>query len=196
MSETFGDFIEERNGKEFLMINFSPNSIPLKQRWRNNGLSADFLADYWSTFFPTTSDNESAINQQAEVKNAVGYIANELLENAMKFSHGPAQYPVSIGLHLHHNELRFYVTNSVDPDTVENFKQFIHQLLTEDPDELYLQQLEANADDETLVQGGSHLGFLTMINDYGATLAWKFDKVVAEDTTNIMTVTTMVKLVV
>ena len=53
MTQTFGKFIERQEEYgEYLKIGFSPTSIPLQQRWRNNGLSADFLADYLSTFFP------------------------------------------------------------------------------------------------------------------------------------------------
>ena len=190
MSYTFGDFIEEGTGIEFLKLNFSPFSISLKQRWHNNGLSADFLADYWSTFFHTEEKN-SIVSKSEEVKNAVGYIANELLENAMKFSYAPAGQPVSIGLHLDENRMRFYVTNSINPQTVTEFQQFIQRLLTEDPDDLYIAQLEKNAeaDDE---DEGSHLGFLTMLNDYDAILAWKFEKI--QYNPDITILTTMVKL--
>jgi hypothetical protein len=46
-----GNFIENLPpSQEYLILSFSPSSIPLKQRWRNNCLSADFLADYLSTF--------------------------------------------------------------------------------------------------------------------------------------------------
>ena len=54
--EIYGDFQEDIPGSDqFLVISFSPSSIPLKQRWRNNGLSADFVADYLTTFFPASS---------------------------------------------------------------------------------------------------------------------------------------------
>ena len=86
MIQIFGDFIEQPPSQEYLIIGFSPSSIPLKQRWRNNGLSADFLADYLTTFFPGNEDDPSTIERQAEIKSAVSYIANELLENAMKFN--------------------------------------------------------------------------------------------------------------
>lgn len=188
MSELFGDFTNERNDQEYLIIGFSPTSIPLKQRWRNSGLSADFLADYLSTFFP--SEEGDSIDRQAEIKDAVSYIANELLENAMKFSHTESDYPVSIGLHLQHDLVRFYVTNSVDPTTVPGFKGFIQELLGEDPYELYIRQLERNAEDDT--EGHSGLGFLTMMNDYDAKLAWKFETV-KEEPKNV-NVTTMVQL--
>ena len=53
MEQKLGNFIDpqEKQG-EYLKIGFHPTSIPLQQRWRNNGLSADFLAGYMSTFFP------------------------------------------------------------------------------------------------------------------------------------------------
>ena len=81
MTQIFGDFKEMENSRhEYLKISFSPTSRPLQQRWRNNGLSADFLADYLSTFFP--GEDSSSQERQAEIKDAVNFIANELLENA------------------------------------------------------------------------------------------------------------------
>ncbi len=87
MIEIFGDFSESKlNNEEFLIIGFSPTSIPIKQRWRNNGLSADFVADYLTTFFPVSDEDPSTRERQVEIKGAVSYIANELLENAMKYN--------------------------------------------------------------------------------------------------------------
>lgn len=189
MRQTFGDFRERDDNTEFLAINFSPSSIPLRHRWRNNGLSADFLGDYWANFFPT--EDESSMNRQAEIKDAVTYIANELLENAMKFNYEPSQCTISIALYLYENELRFYVSNGIDPSTVESFQRFIQELLTEDTDELYMRQLEQSAEDDS---EGSHLGFLTMINDYHASLAWKFESVDPDE--QIVVLTSMVQLTV
>jgi hypothetical protein len=187
MAQVFGTFIERDNNLEFLVINFSPGSVSLQQRWRNNGLSADFLGDYWATFFPT--DGTTTSNKQDEVKSAVSYIANELLENAMKFSHEGGHYPISIGLHLYENELRFYVSNCVTLQQTEQFQAFIQELLHSDPDELYMDRLEHSAEHES---SSSHLGFLTMINDYRANLAWKFEPHPQDMT--VMIVTTMVQL--
>lgn len=188
MVRIFGDFIEQgMQDQEYLKLGFSPSSLPLQQRWRNNGLSADFLADYLTTFFP--GDDDAAQDRQAEIKSAVSYIANELLENAMKFSYGPAQQAVSITINLDEENVRFYTSNSVNPDTVEQFQYFVEALLAGDPQELYVERLEANAEGEG---GGSGLGFLTMINDYNASLAWKFS--VAEDDPSVVIVTAMVQL--
>lgn len=187
MLQIFGDFIQPGNlNEEYMKIGFSPTSIPLQQRWRNNGLSADFLADYLTTFFP--SDDGQAQDRQAEIKSAVSYIANELLENAMKFSYAPAQHAVSITMNLDQESVRIYTTNCIAPDSVKSFQRFVQELLAGDPQELYMERLEANAEGD----GGSGLGFLTMINDYNAKLAWQF--ISTDENPDVVLVTAMVQL--
>ncbi|WP_353571739.1 DUF6272 family protein [Candidatus Albibeggiatoa sp. nov. BB20] len=188
MAQTFGDYVDEQpTNVEHLIIGFSPTSIPLKQRWRNNGLSADFLADYLQTFFV---GEDKQIGARAEIKSAVGYIANELLENAMKFSDDSVDYATSIAFHLHKDCLTFYVRNSIPKHNVSHFHHFIEELLTQDLADLYIKQLEKNA---TLDSAHSGLGFITMIQDYDALLGWKFD-CLTKDEQEINTVTTRVKL--
>lgn len=189
MTRIFGTYIEKQEESgEYLKIGFSPTSIPIQQRWRNNGLSADFLADYFSTFFP--GEEGDSAERQAEVKDAVNYIANELLENAMKFSHAPSKHAVNLDLYLEVDAISFYVTNSVDPQAIEAFQHFIQRLLSEDINDLYMEQLTRNAEEDT--QHESRLGYLTMLQDYGIMLAWKFERL-AQDS-DVMTVTTMVQL--
>ena len=189
MTKIFGDFRELNEGfGEYLKIGFLPNSISLQQRWRNDGLSADFLAGYVSTFFPL--EDGVTPERQDEIKDAVSYIANEVIENAMKYSYSISQHTVSIEMFLEADSINLYTVNSIDPARIETFQTFIQRLLTEDPDELYMEQLESNADDEN--DGASGLGFLTMINDYGTTLAWRFVEGTEGDKET--TVTTMVRL--
>jgi hypothetical protein len=191
VTKIFGDFIEMKDSRqEYLKIDFSPTSIPLQQRWRNKDLSADFIAHYLSTFF--SGEDGSSLNKQAEIKNSINYMANELLENALKFSYAPSQYAISIEMYLEEDKITFYATNSVDPKTIEDFQTFIQRLLTENTQELYMEQLTRNAEDDA--DDGSGLGFLTMINDYGVKLAWKFEPL--EPNSNVMTVTTMAQWMV
>jgi hypothetical protein len=137
MIRTFGHFIARKDGQgEYLKIVFSPTLLPIQQRWRNNGLSADFLADYLTTFFP--GDDRAVAECHAEIKSAVSYVANELLENAMKFSYAPSQHAISIAMYLEAEAVSLYVTNSVDPHAVAAFQQTITRLLTEDVDTLYM----------------------------------------------------------
>lgn len=188
MVQIFGDYVDEQpTNVEHLIIGFSPTSIPLKQRWRNNGLSADFLADYLQTFF-VGEDEHIAV--RAEIKSAVSYIANELLENAMKFSDESVDYATSIAFHLHKDCLTFYVRNSIPKHNVDKFHQFIEDLLTQDLADLYITQLEKNAMQDSAHSG---LGFITMIQDYGALLGWKFERLM-KGAQEINTVTTRVKL--
>ena len=188
MTQIFGDFIEDRNEQEYLIIGFSPTSLPLQHRWRNSGLSADFLGDYVSTFFP--AEDTASADRQAEIKDGISYVANELLENAMKFTYEAAKHSISIALYLRHDEVRFYVANTLDPETISDFQCFIKKLLSEDPYELYIDQLEKNIENEN--EGNSGLGLLTMINDYQADLAWKFGP--SERMPENLMVTTMVRL--
>lgn len=190
MNQIFGDFIEPTPSQEYLIIGFSPSSIPLKQRWRNNGLSADFLADYLTTFFPGTQEDAPALTRQAEVKSAVSYIANELLENAMKFNDENSHYPIDIKLQLEQDGLIFSVANSIPPSAVDNFQGYIQKLLVCDPSEMYIEQLEKNAADDNCTASG--LGLLTMLNDYSAKMGWKFETV--QEHPEIIAVTTMVQL--
>lgn len=193
MIQLLGEFNDEPiSSDEYLMLGFSPSSISLKQRWRNNGLSADFLADYLTTFFPTNDSDPSTIDKQAEIQSAVSYIANELLENAMKFNDENSKHPVTIQLQLHSNRIVFGVTNSISPQAAENFQAYIQQLIHSNPEELYIKRLEYNAQDEEGTSSG--LGLLTMINDYMAKLGWKFETIKKDK--EIIVVTTMVQLIV
>jgi hypothetical protein len=191
MIRTFGHFMARKDEQgEHLKIVFSPTSLPIQQRWRNNGLSADFLADYLSTFFP--GDDRAVAECHAELKSAVSYVANELLENAMKFSYAPSQHAISITMYLEAEAVSLYVTNSVDPHAVAAFQQTIARLLTEEVDTLYLAQLTHNAMSDNAA--GSGLGYLTMLHDYGVALAWEFGPSLQDP--DVVTVTTMARLAV
>ena len=191
MTHIFGDFIDDLPpSREYLIVGFSPSSVPLKQRWRNNGLSADFLADYFTTFFPSSQSDRTENDRQAEIKSAVSYIANELLENAMKFNDETSQYPISIHLQLHNDKLVFLTTNSISAEAAEKFQVFIQELMNSDPSELYIHQLEKSAEEESNTTSG--LGLLTMINDYLAEISWKFETL--QKDSKVITVTTMVQL--
>lgn len=191
MTQIFGDYREGLpSSPEFLIIGFSPSSIPLRQRWRNNGLSADFMADYLMTFFPDDKCDARSTHHQAEVKSSVSYVANELLENAMKFNDERANIPIGIELQLYDSHLVFITTNTIALDRLTPFQDYLERLTSCDPEELYLEQLEKNALDET--SGSSGLGFLTMMNDYAAKLGWKLEADGSH--AEFVTVSTMVQL--
>ncbi|MEB3280242.1 MAG: ATP-binding protein [Lyngbya sp.] len=190
MTQIFGNFVEisDPENQEFLAIGFSPGSIPLQQRWRNNGLSANFMADYVTTFFPKSEDDPDTQHRQAEIQSAVSFIANELLENAMKFSNNRCHYPIQIKINLNSERLIFSVINSIDPEKIPSFQEYIQTLLNSDPQEMYINQIEQNLEDGK----SSRLGYLTMINDYQADLGWKFETVKMDS--EVFIITTVVQL--
>jgi hypothetical protein len=189
MVQIFGEFQNESvKSREFLMLGFSPGSTPLQQRWRNNGLSADFLADYLTTFFPTDDYEPSTSKREAKLKGAVSYIANELLENAMKFNDDTCDYQVTLKFHLYNDHLVLRVTNHINKKIMYRFQQFIKELLNSDPGELYIRQIKRSKEDESI----SGLGLLTMINDYDAKLGWQFETI--EHNPEVIVVTTMAQL--
>lgn len=191
MSEVVGEFRAPCGSPEIesLSLRFLPGSAPIKQRWRNNGLSADFLADYVSTFFPRLEADPSSGDRRAEIAGAVAFIANELLENAMKYSLDSGTSPITITLQLDHERIDIWECNTTSLAQGKIFRDFIERLTNADPEAFYLEQLERNA------QGPhSGLGFLTMFNDYAARLAWKFEPGVENTASATMAVTTHVHL--
>ena len=192
MSQIFGNFVEisSTDNQEFLALGFSPGSIPLQHRWRNNGLSANFMADYVTTFFPKSEDDPTTQHRQAEIQSAVSFIANELLENAMKFSDHHCVYPIQIKINLSREWLSFLVINSIDPRTIPSFQDYIQTLLNSDPQEMYINQIEQNLENGQ----SSRLGYLTMINDYQAHLGWKFETVKLDS--EMFIVSTVVQLAI
>lgn len=178
-TQIFGNFTDEiPDSREYLTISFSPDSSPRKQRWRNYGLSADFLGDYFAAFFPGDTAPDSKINQRDTVKAAVSFIANELLENAVKYNDDLAQCPISISLHLYEQQIIFHIVNYTSEATALQYQQFIQELITANLEDYYMQQLERAATGENR----SGMGILTMMNDYSAHFGWKFQTLEQQST--------------
>lgn len=185
MVQIFGECNNDPlKSQEYLRLRFSPSSAPLQLRWRNNGLSADFLADYLITFFPSDENDPQSCEKEAELKGAVSYIANELLENAMKFNGSTSNIPIKLELMLYSDHLILCVSNHLPSENIAGFQSFIHELLNTEPQDLYVRQIERADQDDNMTTSG--LGLLTMIDDYNAKLGWKFESILQEKADNII----------
>ena len=130
-ARTYGDFTESVPIViEGLTIVFSPTSVSLKERWKNNSLSADFMADYFATFYALHGSDEEG--RLAYVKGAVSFVANELIENAMKFTDVEG-IPISIRLTMHQGELVFFASNGASIAGSQNYEAAVKRLLNADP---------------------------------------------------------------
>lgn len=195
--QVFGNFIQQfPPTQDSLELNFTPTSLPLKKRWRNNRLSAHFIADYFTTFLPLDDGKKEHQKRIKESQSAISYIANELLENAIKYNDEKVHSQIKFGVHfLEANTLTavVFASNSISEENQNKLKNFISILSSQDPEMLYIQQLENNTlqdkDEEC-----SGLGLLTMINDYNARLGWKFDVLTNIYSDSFYQVTTMVQI--
>lgn len=195
--QIFGEFIEHfPPEQDSLELTFTPTSIPLKKRWRNNRLSAHFIADYFTTFLPLDDHLEAEQIRIKESKEIVTYVANELLENAMKYNDAKSHSQVKFGVHFVDKDdlvAVVFATNSISQEHSEKLKCFIETLFSSDPEMLYIEQIEENALNDKDCSG---LGFLTMVNDYEAKLGWKFETIDNPNSDKILIVTTMVQIVI
>lgn len=176
-----------RSGRcEYLTLSFSPLSAPLRSRWRNHGLSADFLGDYVTTFLLSKGDMAAGESRQNEIRHAVTYIANELLDNAMKYHQRDVDIPIGIRVELNSDGITVSASNGIGLGQAQRYKEFVKHLLEGDAGDLLLRQQEESARCSQLT--ASRAGLLTMIADYGAKLGWRFERHPAHART--MTVTT------
>jgi hypothetical protein len=195
MSQILGEFIENFSEEnDSLELSFTPSSRPIKQRWRNNRLSAIFVAEYFSSFLPIDDEDPHREKRIKESKTAVSYVGNELLENALKFNDDQSNYKVKFGIYFLENPSQVIAVlctkNSINSQGVEKFQAFIEKLLASDTHKLYIEQIEKTAEEEHSEASG--LGFLTMINDYSVKLGWKFETI--PENPDIMVVTTMAQI--
>ena len=143
-NQTLGHWGQQSGERcEYLALSFSPLSAPLRSRWRNNGVSADFLGDYVTTFLPT--DGDVAGRNQGEIKHAVTYIANEFLENAMKYHERDVDIPIGIRLELTSDHITVSASNGIDAGQAKRYKAFVEDILHQDAGELLLKQLEESS---------------------------------------------------
>ena len=196
MIQLFGSFIEDFPPEhDCLELSFTPSYRPIKKRWRNNRLSAHFLADYFSSFLPVDENNPNHEKRLKDSKGAVGYVANELLENAMKFHEEESNAKVKFGIHFLEKQdsvvAVIFTTNSINFPGAEKLQIFIEELLSSDPSELYIQQVERSVEQSGGVSG---LGLLTMLSDYSAKLGWKFEPMQNTDGREFILVTTMAQI--
>lgn len=138
---------------------------PLDLGWKHCAMTSDFVAEFVALRY------RNSRSVYKEVRHNVGYLTNELIENAVKFrTSGEIVVEASVA----DNAFRTKVTNFVDKDTAEQFQHLLSEIATGDPGDLLIERIEANAMGEA---GGSGLGLLTLMSDYGAHFAWVFGSV-------------------
>jgi hypothetical protein len=137
---------------------------PIDLSWHHCGTTSEFLGDFFAL------SHARSAHAYNEARHSIGYLVNELLENAVKFR-APGDVVVESSLQDGRFEIR--VANLVARETAERFAGLLAELTTRDPGELLIERIEANAADSS--SSASGLGLLTLMSDYGARLGWTFE---------------------
>jgi hypothetical protein len=162
-----GSWNDAPGGSEQSVAVLGLDAADLSHNWRRCSLSADFLARYYSYYFPYREKATDRISRDA-AENTISYILNELIENTAKYSDA-AETWVEVVVRLRENDVLFQVSNHVTEKRAGEFTRIVSDLLGGNAEELYVAQLEKNT-------GSSGLGYLTMINDYGVSLGFMVKK--------------------
>jgi hypothetical protein len=165
----FGEYMEEV-GKPLSQSLLVVNSQEMMRNWRTVSLSSDFFARYYSYYFPYREKAQERISRET-AENIISFVLNELIENTAKYSNAEDQ-TVRIRVWLLEDDIIFSISNFVTHQLAESFAALAREILESNPEELYLKRLERNTQSE---EGASGLGYLTLINDYGIALGFKFE---------------------
>ncbi len=136
---------------------------PLGLSWQHCAATSDFLSDFYALSRPAT------LQAYTEARHSIGYLLNELLENAVKFR---APGDILVETSLEGGRFEAKIVNPITLAVATRFQTVLTEITTHDPGELLLARIEANA--LAGAEGGSGLGLLTLMSDYGARLGWIF----------------------
>lgn len=168
MEATFGQ-VEFTNGAGALTNRIRLADGPLDLAWQHCGVTSEFLGDFFALQLGKTGGNYN------EARHSIGYLTNELLENALKFRHGA---DIALEASLDGSSFELRISNQITTETAGRFQALLAELTTRDPGELLIERIEQNA--ENMNSSGSGLGLLTLMSDYGARLGWRFQPAAAD----------------
>jgi hypothetical protein len=137
---------------------------PLHLAWKHSAMTSDFIAEMTALSF------RPSIQRYKVVRHDIGYLTNELIENAIKFR---MQGDIVIEALAETDSFRMRVSNFVDTETATRFQRYLSNVTTGDPGELLIQQIEASVAASGNISG---LGLLTLMSDYQVHLAWRFEE--------------------
>jgi len=178
MADILGD-AQIENGEQARQYRVLLVADKLDIGWHHCGTTSDFLGEYFSRAGGAAIDTTDA-------RHSIGYVLNEILENAVKFR---VAGNIEIACSLEKHNFEACIVNHIDADSCAKFKELLNEILARDPGELLMERIEANALDPD--SSGSGLGILTLMNDYDARLGWRFD---VEHANGMVQLTTIAKI--
>ncbi|RAP32697.1 hypothetical protein DID77_04260 [Candidatus Marinamargulisbacteria bacterium SCGC AG-439-L15] len=157
--EIYGSYTEEEPKRPFLSqitLDFSP--IDFISHWGRCGITANFLAQFQAENF----ENKTISSNQFST------IFNELIENAVKFSHHNAK-KIYINIKNYGDKIYIEIENETTLKNVEAFSKNLETLFSNDPETLFINKILENAEQKE----ASQLGLITIIKDFNAKIGVK-----------------------
>ena len=169
--EILGSFQDKRAETPASEATLTLDCADMLQHWRRVSLSSDFLAKYYSFYFPYREKAKGRISRET-AENSISFVLNELIENTAKYSN-TAETAVRVRVLLLEGAILLEVSNSVSQALADEFLASMREVLSGNSEELYISRLESNLQK---AKSDSGLGFLTLINDYKIGLGFRFEK--------------------
>lgn len=156
--------------RERISLRLSLGSSPAP--WALCSLTATFIAECCGELFSKVDGGRGPLGRDAII-GAVGFVLNELVENALKYGqHGDINVTVGLG----REDIVCIVSNPIAKSAVPALRARLEELVQGDPGELLRRQVEANTTRD-VKSAESGLGYLLLINDYGVHLGWELSPV-------------------
>ena len=170
-TEIIGVYSIDSAYTEHLSLTLYPDSSSV--RWSLCNLTANFMAEYFGELFPEAGvETDTGLINRSEISGTVSFVLNELVENVVKFNESGT---ITITVGIERDDLICILSNNIPIKKVDSVKRRLMELTQGSPSELLVQRAEKNAGD--LGDGGSGLGYLIIMNDYGVSLGWRLDPI-------------------
>ena len=160
----YGDYWHWRHQRKpmsLMTVAFYPLDIIVQ--WRRCGQTADYIANFLSYQFKESGRSMIILST----------IINELLENCVKFSYDK-RMSSSFTAGFFGDVALLEATNNAARPQVEKFQAFIHRLIHEDLEELYIAQIEETGE-QMLKSAG--LGLITLKKDYVSSMGFSIQPI-------------------
>ncbi len=127
--------------------------------------AANRVAGFLDTWLET-----ALLERSVSVEN-LNYVVNELMENAVKYSHAGS---IELSVGFEDEGLRVSMAHPVLPMHAVRYREMAEDLITRDPDELFAEIIERNALNDDVTQHGGGLGLVSLRQNYQAELGFGF----------------------
>ena len=114
---------------------------------------------------------EQPLRERALNLDDLNFVVNELMENAVKYS---SAGNIELCVCFEERGIRFSVRNESSIGRARRYFGMANDLLTRDPDELFAEIIEQNAETSSSNRVGAGLGLLSMRQNYQAQLGFHF----------------------